>query len=395
MIKLSRLPNGRQEKSASPEPVETNQFEEATSLILGSLGQAAFTIDASGKVHYLNAEAEELTGWSRSEAVGLSVSDVIKMVHSGNAAVLQHPVERVLLERRTIRIPTDTSIIRRDGTRLAVEGSAGPILDRSGRMLGIALVVHDVSRFRDMAVKLMYQANHDVLTGLANRRVFQSLLGRALASARVQQTSHALCYIDLDQFKIINDSCGHGAGDELLCQVAKILRPRVRKGDTLARVGGDEFCLLLESCPLEQAEHIARDILEAIRSFRFSWNGASFTIGISIGITAITAASRDIASVLSASDAACYAAKEKGRNRIQVYGINDLELAERQREMRSVSAIREALDKNRFALFFQPVTPLSATPKRGEHLEILLRMRLLKIRLLRRASSFQPQNVTI
>ncbi|HET6891119.1 MAG TPA: EAL domain-containing protein [Pyrinomonadaceae bacterium] len=348
-------------------------LEEASSMILDSLGQAALTTDASGKVQYINADAEHLTGWSHSEALGRSVSEVIQLVHSVTRAPLQNPVEAALIESRTAHIPKDASLIQR-GRHLAIEGSAGPIFDRDGHMTGVAVVLQDISAFRQLTNKLAHQANHDALTGLVNRRVLERRLEGALVSARGRKIPHVLCYMDLDQFKVVNDSCGHAAGDELLLQVVKLLRGHIRQRDTLARLGGDEFGLLLESCPLDQAEGIARDILESIRNFRFSWEGKNFSVGISIGVTAITPDSKDIATILSVSDTACYVAKEKGRNRIQVYGANDLELADRQREMRKVARIREALDENRFTLFFQPIAPLSKTLRRGGHIEILLRM---------------------
>ncbi|MGH8728359.1 MAG: putative bifunctional diguanylate cyclase/phosphodiesterase, partial [Burkholderiales bacterium] len=221
-----------------------------------------------------------------------------------------------------------------------------------------------------------HAAHHDPLTGLINRREFEQRAERALASARTQSSQHALCYIDLDRFKVVNDTCGHSAGDELLRQLARLLQERVcrREGDTLARLGGDEFGLLLQSCPLSQAQKIAYEVLGAVKDFRFEWQGRTFTVGASIGLTAITAASKNLASVFSAADTACYAAKEKGRNRIQVYQSGDPELAARFGEMRWVNEISAALDQNRFTLFFQPLLRLNGLKTSERHCEILVRM---------------------
>jgi diguanylate cyclase (GGDEF)-like protein len=221
--------------------------------------------------------------------------------------------------------------------------------------------------------KLSYQASHDMLTGLINRREFEIRLERALLSAQQQGREHALCYMDLDQFKIVNDSCGHVAGDELLRQLTLQLQHEVRERDTLARLGGDEFGLLLENCPAEKAMEIAEIMRLTVQNFRYAYNGKSFLVGVSIGMVMLNQDSDNVTSLLTAADAACYAAKDNGRNRIHLYEPQDGELAKRRGEMQWVNRIHSAVAENRLRLYFQEIQPLNQTLQ-GRHVEVLLRM---------------------
>ena len=222
--------------------------------------------------------------------------------------------------------------------------------------------------------QLAYQTSHDVLTGLINRREFEHRVERAIAQAHTQAATHALLYMDLDQFKIVNDACGHAAGDELLQQLAQILLSSVRHRDTLSRLGGDEFGMLLENCPLDKAVEIANTLLTAIDNFQFTWADNTFTLGISIGIVPIDHSTTDIASTMSAADAACYIAKESGRNQVQIAHMGDRRLQERHGEMQWVARLNRALARDQFALYFQPVIPCARKPTTGRHLEILVRL---------------------
>ncbi|MHB1247176.1 MAG: EAL domain-containing protein [Sulfuriferula sp.] len=222
--------------------------------------------------------------------------------------------------------------------------------------------------------KLSYQASHDMLTGLINRREFEARLERALSSAQHQDREHALCYMDLDQFKIVNDSCGHVAGDELLRQLTLHLQQEVRERDTLARLGGDEFGLLLENCPQDKALELAETMRKTVQDFRFSVGDKNFMVGVSIGIVMINHESDNVVSLLTAADAACYAAKDHGRNRIHLYQLQDSELAKRRGEMQWVNRIHLAIAENRLQLYFQQIKPLQNTEPEGLHVELLLRM---------------------
>jgi diguanylate cyclase (GGDEF)-like protein len=265
-------------------------------------------------------------------------------------------------------------LIRRDGNELYVESTASPIRDGTGAVGGGVLVFHDVSEARELNRRLSYHASHDVLTGLVNRREFENRLDRALKSAKARETSYALCYLDIDQFKIINDTCGHSAGDALLGQVGALLKAKIRWRDTLARLGGDEFGVLLEACSLEEAMHTAETLREAVRNFRFSWEDRTFRLGASVGVVPITADNEDVASVLSAADSACGAAKEQGRNRVHSFEENDIDLMRRRREMQWAARINNALEEARFELFRMPILPLQGN-ETGAHYELLLRMR--------------------
>lgn len=222
--------------------------------------------------------------------------------------------------------------------------------------------------------KLSYQASHDMLTGLINRREFEARLERALSSAQHQAREHALCYMDLDQFKIVNDSCGHVAGDELLRQLTLHLQQEVRERDTLARLGGDEFGLLLENCPQDKALELAETMRKTVQDFRFSVGEKNFMVGVSIGIVMINHESDNVVSLLTAADVACYAAKDNGRNRIHLYQMQDSELAKRRGEMQWVNRIHLAIAENRLQLYFQQIKPLQNTEQEGLHVELLLRM---------------------
>jgi diguanylate cyclase (GGDEF)-like protein len=265
-------------------------------------------------------------------------------------------------------------LIRRDGNELYVESTAAPIRDGAGAVSGGVLVFHDVTESRELNRRLSYHASHDLLTGLVNRREFESRVERALKSAKARESSYALCYLDIDQFKIINDTCGHSAGDVLLGQVGALLKSKVRWRDTLARLGGDEFGILLEACSLDEALRTAEVMREAVRNFRFTWEDRVFRLGASVGVVPIAAENEDVASILSAADSACAAAKEAGRNRVHSFAENDIELMRRRREMQWAARINAALEEGRFELYRMQIQPLQRNEP-GQHYELLLRMR--------------------
>jgi len=222
--------------------------------------------------------------------------------------------------------------------------------------------------------RFSYHATHDALTGLINRHEFDRRLTTALARTKTDQSKHAILYLDLDQFKIVNDTCGHIAGDELLRQLTTLLKNKIRDGDTLARLGGDEFGVLLGFCQLPQAEQIAEVLRETIQDFRFTWDDNIFSIGASIGLVALDENSEDLTNILSNADTACYIAKERGRNRIHVYSPGNVDLEKRKGEMQWVSNITKALEDDRFRLFYQPIVPVNRHRKVPSHIEILLAM---------------------
>lgn len=347
--------------------------KERAQVTLASIGDAVITADIQGRIEFLNSVAEQLTGWATEEAAGMPLSDVFHIINETNRQPVANPVEIVLKQGRAVGLANHTILVRRDGTELNIDDSAAPIRDRSGDIIGVVLVFHDVTQAHEMARQMSWAATHDALTGLVNRAEFERRLAQLAGNGRSGK-SHALLYIDLDQFKVVNDTCGHAAGDQMLCQIATLMQLHMRETDTLARLGGDEFGILLESCPLEHASRIAGNVLEAIGGFRFAWTDKTFVVGASIGLVEIAGEQLDAAKLLAAADTACYAAKDEGRNRVRAFNAGDSELMRRSGEMNWVARINRAFDENRFRLYWQPIMPLSPDASGPEHGEILLRM---------------------
>jgi diguanylate cyclase (GGDEF)-like protein/PAS domain S-box-containing protein len=348
--------------------------KESAQITLRSIGDGVITTDAECNVEYINPVAEELTGWKVDDASRRPIDEIFRGFHEETCEPLENPVAVSIRRSRSIKSVRPTLLIRRDGNELYIESTASPIRDGKGDVTGGVLVFHDVSESRELNRRLSYHASHDILTGLVNRAEFETRLERALKSAKAREASYALCYLDLDQFKIVNDSCGHSAGDALLGQLGALLKAKIRWRDTLARLGGDEFGVLLESCSLDEAMKTAEVLRVAISEFKFMWDDRSFRLGVSIGVVPITADNEDVAALLSAADSACACAKEAGRNRIHSFQENDIDLMRRRREMQWAARINNALEDNRFELFRQTIQPLQ-TEEDGAHYEILLRMR--------------------
>jgi diguanylate cyclase (GGDEF)-like protein/PAS domain S-box-containing protein len=348
--------------------------KESAQITLQSIGDGVITTDAKGVIDYINPVAESLTGWRLEDSQGRAIEEVFRGFHEETCEPLENPLAVAIRRTRSIKSVRPMLLIRRDGNELYIDSTASPIRDGSGAVSGGVLVFHDVSEARELNRRLSYHASHDVLTGLVNRREFENRMERALKSAKARETSYALCCLDLDQFKIVNDTCGHSAGDALLGQVGALLKSKVRWRDTLARLGGDEFAILLESCTLDEALRTAETLREAVGNFKFTWEERTFRLGASIGVVPISADNADVASVLSAADSACQAAKQAGRNRVHSFEENDIDLMRRRREMQWAARINTALEENRFELFRQSILPLRQT-ETGAHYELLLRMR--------------------
>ncbi|HEY0515250.1 MAG TPA: EAL domain-containing protein [Thermoanaerobaculia bacterium] len=350
--------------------------KEIAQVTLASIGDGVLATDERGHVKYLNPVAEKLTGWDRAAALGSPLPEVFRLtgqqedVLEDVGALLRHCLE----EGQSFRLAERVTLERRDGRRYAIESTCAPIRAYDGRIIGAVLVFQDVSDKRLMALQLAHQATHDELTGLLNRQAFDGHLLRALEEARALSNTHALCYMDLDQFKLVNDTCGHLAGDELLCRVTSLLQDSMRDTDLVARLGGDEFAVLLTRCSLADAERRATEFHRALQQFRFTWRDKTFTVGASIGVVPITHEFRTVAHLLSAADHACYAAKDKGRNRVQVYQEDDATFVRRHGEMNWVVRIQQTLERDRFRLFSQQIQPLSPKAPPGLYFEVLLRM---------------------
>lgn len=264
-----------------------------------------------------------------------------------------------------------------------IEGNAGPRMveshlipcaDAHGRVVGVVVNARDITESFELSRQLAHQANHDDLTQLINRREFEACLTRALDEAQKNSRAHALCYLDLDQFKVVNDTAGHAAGDELLKQVAALLQSRVRGTDTLARLGGDEFGILLRDCSLDQARRILDDLLRLLEGYRFRWQGRTFQTTTSIGVVPVSSHAGSVHQLMSAADIACYTAKDLGRNRMHIYEPQDSDLQRRQHEMRLTGQLRTAVQDGRFELFYQPVVAVRDTAGVPAYEEILVRL---------------------
>jgi len=352
---------------------ELSKEKERAQVTLGSIGDGVITTDMNGNIEYMNRVAEQRTGWRTGEAIHKPLTGVLNIVDEKTLQTPPDPVRLCLEEGNSVMLPGYLLLVHRYlNQRLSVEVIASPIRGSSDAITGVVLAFHDVSESRSLA-HLSYQATHDSLTGLINRREFERRVNQALDNALQKDVEYALCYLDLDNFKIVNDTCGHAAGDELLMQLTTRIRVKLRKADMFARLGGDEFGMLLPGCPLAKATELAEGFRQLVEDFRFTWDKQSFRVGVSIGMVMIGQDSGSISNVLSAADSACYVAKDQGRNRVHV---NDTAVSERHGQMQWVQRIHDVLEMNRFSLYFQPIAKLNRAVDEpySIHGEVLLRM---------------------
>lgn len=351
------------------------QEKERVQVTLDSIGEGVITTDVHGNVTYFNPVAEQLTGWKLEEICGLTLRWAFNAVDAFTRKQIQHPAFDGPIDGVMVSQYENILLIGVDNREFDIESSAAPIRNPEGEVIGSVLVFRDVTQARELAKQLAWQASHDQLTNLINRREFDLRLTRLLDSTTSDHEQHALLYMDLDQFKLVNDTAGHAAGDELLRQLTDKLRAQIQGNDTLARLGGDEFGVLLEHRPPEEALQIANVLRKIVQDFRFQWEGKTFEVGVSIGLVPITAHCGSASNLMSCADAACYAAKDRGRNRVNVYSPEDLELIQRHSEMSWVTDISKAFEEKRFLLYFQPIIPLLGETRSDDYRgEILLRM---------------------
>lgn len=327
-----------------------------------------FNLADDGHIFSVNCTGAKQLDLTVEEIQSCSLFDFI---HSDDCLIMQDLVVRCL--KKPLRVHKQEFRMACQKGRLIWVRATARFSENENRQKSLLLVCEDITEARLLNEQIAYQASHDSLTGLANRSQFDSYIKQAVALAHTDNSEHALCYLDLDQFKVINDICGHLAGDELLRQLGDILRKHIRQIDFVARLGGDEFGVLMYNCPLSQAILACEKLRDVVRDFHFGWEGRSFTVGVSIGISAVNNSSGNAVNLLKEADAACYAAKDKGRNRVHVFRPDDEELAMRQGEMQWVEKIKQGLDKNRFCLYGQPIVSLSENNEEGLHFETLIR----------------------
>jgi diguanylate cyclase (GGDEF)-like protein/PAS domain S-box-containing protein len=341
---------------------------------LDSLAESVLTTDAEGRIVYINKSGEHLIGKPAAEILGRTLGEVIELVDEGDRKALGDPVRqsittgaRVSLGRRGMLVATGG-----EGER-SIEVTVSPMRDAAGEIDGTVIALRDVSDLRGLTRAMSYQASHDALTGLVNRREFERRLEEALEATR-GGARHVLCYLDLDRFKAVNDECGHVAGDSMLREVAGLIKDAVRDSDTVGRLGGDEFGILLTGCPLEKARQIADDVVRAVNDHRFVWKDKIFSVGVSVGLVEITAESTSIEDLMHAADSACYVAKNQG-GRVHVYSARDEAAARQRGEILWLQLLQSALKENRFELHAQPIVQVSDRVQGGPGLEVLLRLK--------------------
>ncbi|CAN5334326.1 hypothetical protein BH10PSE10_BH10PSE10_12130 [soil metagenome] len=349
--------------------------KERAQITLASIGDAVISTNAQGQVEYMNPAAERLIARRTAEVRGLPLASLFRIMDEESGQQVTDHVSR-MLDGHHLPANTRPQLLQRhDSTSVPISMVGAPLYKES-TLAGAVLVLHDMTSEKKYIARLSWQASHDSLTKLANRREFEQRLDKALQRLDQDRTGvHALMYLDLDQFKIINDTCGHAAGDKLLCEVAISLEHHLRSEDLLARLGGDEFAILLENSDIERAAIIAERLRQSVQDMNFVWNERSFTVTASIGLVQMTPGRATKDETLRTADLACYLAKEKGRNRIQIHNPSDTELLHRFGEMAWVQRIHDALDEERFCLFAQKIVPLQDKAQAGAHIELLLRLR--------------------
>jgi diguanylate cyclase (GGDEF)-like protein/PAS domain S-box-containing protein len=342
---------------------------------LDAMGESVITVDAEGRIDYVNHSAETLLSQRFDQVMGKAFSEVATLVDETDRHSLGDPVRkalatggRVTMGRRAMLVPAGA------GPERSVEISVTPLRFEGKEILGLVLVLHDTSELRGLTRQMTYQASHDALTGLVNRREFERRLQEAMDSAQTANIGHALCYLDLDRFKTVNDTCGHTAGDNMLREVASLIKEAVRDSDTVGRIGGDEFALLLVGCPLEKARQIADDVVRSVNDYRFVWKDKIFNIGVSIGLVEIGRGGGAIEDIMNSADSACYVAKKQGGLHVHVYSAREEASARHSGEIHWLQKLQGALRDNKFELYYQPIVHAQANGLRGPAIEVFVRL---------------------
>lgn len=358
----------RSSSASGPQRLRATAWE-----TLDSLGEAVITTDAAERINYINSAAEQLLGVVGVDALGRNLGELMTLVDENDRRPLADPVQECLSTRSRVNVGRRGLMLLSDGAEeRSVDVTASPLKNHRGELSGVVVVIRDVSELRGMTRQISYQATHDALTGLVNRREFERRVEDALAGAHGSGGHHVFCYLDLDRFKIVNDTSGHLAGDNILREVAALIKEAVRDSDTAGRLGGDEFGLLLTGCPIEKAHKIANEVVRKVSEHRFVWKDKIFTIGVSIGLVELSRESGSLEELFSAADSACYVAKRQG-NHVHMYSARDEAAARQRGEIHWLQRLQNAIRENRFELLAQPIVSVGAT-QNGPALELLLRL---------------------
>lgn len=344
--------------------------KELAQTTLHSIGDGVITVDKDYLIQTINPVAEMLTDVKSSDVINKNILNI----YESESQQQQTEINRNLVDPGIQRSLFDFTLTKKDGVKYEVEHTIAPIISDNNSVLGAVIILRDVTEVRTMEKRLSYQASHDALTGLINRREFEVRLKQIIRNAQTEDITHSVCFLDLDKFKIINDTSGHAAGDEFLKQIPKIIQPLLRQTDVLARLGGDEFSIILDSCSIYQAKQISNQIIKKIKDSRFNWGKNSFETGASIGIVPVTKLTVSASEVMSSVDAACYEAKDKGRNRIQVFEPNDAEFVQHKMETSWIQKIKNAIKHDSFELYFQELQNINSDYPTPKSIEILIRL---------------------
>ncbi len=359
---------------AAPGPARRSETSIAAAL--AALPEGIFFTDLDGRIEFMNAAAESLAGTSLEAALGRRFEEVVGFTDDAERRAIAEPIRQAIQTGVPVTVSRRAVLLSRAaGGERSIEPLAAPVRDAAGDVVGAVVLLRDVTELRGLARQMSYQATHDALTGLLNRREFERRLEETMETARGGDGSHVLCYLDLDRFKLVNDTSGHVAGDSMLRELAKVLRDEVRDSDTVARIGGDEFGMLLAGCPLDKARQIADDVCRAVADYRFVWKDKVFNVGVSIGIVELSRESGSLEEALAAADSACYVAKKEGSGRVAVYSARDAAVARQSGEIQWLHRLQSAVKEGRFELYHQPIEPATDANGRGPALEVLVRLR--------------------
>ncbi len=357
---------------------EFKREKENAAVTLDAIGDGVISTDTEGLVEYMNPVAEQLTGWLISEAQGLPIKEIFRVFHEETCEPIENPLLLSVRRKSKIKSIRPSLMVKRDGTEQFIESTAAPIKGaRDGKLIvGGVLVFHDVTESRELNRRLSYHASHDILTGLANRAEYEKQLANTILKVGTNENFYTLCHLDIDRFKMINDTCGHAAGDLLLSQLGALFKSKIRWRDVIARISSDNFGLISEVSNMAEAEAVIEDLRASVNDFKFVWDERTYNITASIGMVPIPNSSTTVEELLTTAESACTAAKEAGRNRVHVFKENDLDLIRRKREMQWAARITTALDEDRFEIFRQYIHPLDESGEKEKvHYELLLRMR--------------------
>ena len=349
-----------------------HQQKELAEVTLDSIGEAVITTDTKQNITYMNPVACQLTGWDADDALNLPLEQVVVIVSETNHSEVNSTVFDCINQKRLIEYNEPMLLLGTNGNEYSIETSASPLKSHNNEIIGAVLVFINTTHIRNLSREIEFQAAHDSLTELLNRREFERQLAQAIRRSHEDNLQHALCYMDLDQFKIVNDTCGHIAGDQLLRELSKLMPHSIRSSDCLARLGGDEFGVIIFDCSIDDAKKIADSLRTAIKDFTFTWDKKIFDIGVSIGLVPITKDNGSLQDIMRRADASCYIAKDLGRNRIHIYAEDDVEITKRSGEMQWLTRIQDALKNDHFRLAIQKVASIKNDDL--PHYEVLIRM---------------------